>query len=191
MVSQVMNGLSEAMEWQNSFSARDAYETFFRETAWGALYFAISPDAPRSAELTALRLQAVLRFWEPLQSARYLFKSLGEALSLEDLMMASCSWAMDAWCPGGEATVRTRLQAAADRMARASREDSLEAILRQLPQALISARGLKHRSVVEEPSFQRHRIAALEPREFERISGACTSDLLALLYAWDRQLGKQ
>ncbi len=31
----------------------------------------------------------------------------------------------------------------------------------------------------------------LPPRAFERVSGACTSNLLSQLYAWDRSLGKQ
>jgi hypothetical protein len=98
---------------------------------------------------------------------------------------------MDAWCPGGETSVRERLAAAAECIARATREDCIEAILRQMPHALTFARNLKHWDVVAEPSFQRERLAALSPPAFERVSGACTSDLLALLYSWDRQAGKQ
>jgi hypothetical protein len=191
MVSEVMSGLSEALEGQSPFAARDAYEAFFRETAWGALFFATSAMVPVSAERTALRLQAVLRFWEPLQSSRYLFKPLSAALSLEELIRVSCDWAMDAWCPVGEAPVRRRLEMAAERMARATRDDSIDAILRQMPRALTFARNLKHRDVVATAAFQRQRLTELEPRAFERVSGACTSDLLALLYSWDRQLGKQ
>jgi hypothetical protein len=193
MLSNVMSHLSETLsgEWQNPFPVRDAYEAFFSQTAWGALYFAVAKNAPRSAKVTALRLQAVLRFWEPLQSVRYLFSTPHDGLTLEELMVDSCNWAMDAWCPMGEASVRARLETAAERMARATREDSLEAIFRQMPRALASARGLKHRSVVAEPAFQRERITALDARAFERVSAACTADLLALLYAWDKQLGKQ
>jgi hypothetical protein len=191
MVSHVMSGLSEALEGQNPFPARDAYEARFLETAWGALYFATSAVVPVSAERTALRLQAVLRFWEPLQGARYLFKALGAPLTLEELMRAACDWAMDAWCPGEETSVRERLATAAERMARATREDCIEVILRQMPHALTFTRNLKHRDVVADPAFQRERLAALPPPAFERVSGACTSDLLALLYSWDRQSGRQ
>ncbi len=191
MVSQVISGLCEALDWQNSFQVGDAYEEFCRGTAWGALYFTLSQIAPMSAERVALRLKAVLRFWEPLQSARYLFKTLDNVLTLEGLMLASCDWAMDAWCPVGEASVRSRLELAADRMARATQEDSIEAILRQMPRALESARGLKHRDVLADPAFLRQRLTLLAPGAFERVSGACTSDLLGQLYAWDRQLEKQ
>ncbi|QRN99084.1 hypothetical protein JRI60_08710 [Archangium violaceum] len=190
MVSHVMSGMSEALDWQNTFPMRDAYEAFFRETPWGALYFATSLEAPRSAERMALRLQAVLRFWETLQSARYLFSSPNAALTLEELMTAACDWAMDAWCPvGEEASVRARLETAAGHMARATREDSIEAIFREMPRALAHARNLKHRDVVAHPTFQRQRLTTLDPLAFERVSGACTSDLLEKLYDWDHELG--
>jgi hypothetical protein len=188
MLGNVADGLCEALDWQNAFQLSDVYETFCRETAWGALYFATSLEAPRSAERMALRLKSVLRFWEPLQSVRYLFKTLHAVLTLDELMTASNDWAMDAWCPVGEAPVRTRLELAAERMARATKEDSLEAIFRELPRALAHAHDLKHRELLADPAFLRQHLAMLPPSSFERISGACTSDLLGQLYAWDRQL---
>jgi hypothetical protein len=191
MVSDVMSGLSDALDGQNTFPARDAYEAFFREMAWGALYFVVSPDAPRSVERTVLRLRAVLRFWEQLQSVRYLFKTLGVAQSLEELMGASCGWTMDAWCPVGEASVRLRLETAAERMGRATRAECIEAIFRQMPLALAHAGKLNHRDVVADPSFQRERLKTLDPWSFERVSGACPSDLIWLLHNWDYELGQQ
>jgi hypothetical protein len=190
MLSSVMSGLYESLDWQNALHVRDAYEAFSRETAWGALYFAISQTAPKSAARTALRLQAVLRFWEPLQSARYLFKLRNAVLTLEELMSAACDWAMDAWSPVGEASVRARLENAAGRMRRATREDSTEAILRQMPFVLTHAHDLKHRDALADPAFVRARLAMLDSQAFERVSGAWTSELLGQLYDWDRELEK-
>ena len=187
MVSHVMVALSEPP--QSPFPVRNAYEALFRETAWGALFFATTHMYPVSAERTAQRLRAVLRFWEPLQSARYLFKSLGAAHTLEELMVASCGWAMDAWCPEGETSVRARLEMTAECMARATREDCLEAILRQMPRALAHAGKLKHQEVVADPAFQRERLATLDPRAFERVSGVRTGELIGLLHDWDREVG--
>ncbi|WP_224250239.1 hypothetical protein [Hyalangium gracile] len=188
MMSSVMSGLYEAADWQNVFQVRDAYEAFCRDTPWGALYFAISPTGPASAERTALRLRAALRFWEPLQSARYLFTSPQRALSLEDLMMAACGWAVEAWCPTGDGSVRERLALAAERMARASRDDSVEAILRQLPRALAQESGLRHREVLADPAFQRQQLAALDGEAFAHVSAAWTAPLIRQLHLWDRQL---
>ena len=191
LVSDVMNGLLDAVDPKNTFPIRDAYEDFCLETAWGALYFALAQMGPVSAARTAQRLQAVLRFWEPLQCARYLFKKLGAAHTLEDLMVASCDWAMDAWCPGEDAPVRERLALAAERMARATREDCIEAIFREMPRALAHVGKLKHRNVVADPSFQRERLATLDPRAFERVSGALTGEIMSLLLDWDHELGLQ
>jgi hypothetical protein len=114
LLSRVMAGLYEAMAFQNTLQVRDAYEAFCRESAWGALYFAVTHPGPASAERTALRLQALLRFWEPLQSVRYRFTAPNAALTLEDL---------------------ARLELAVERLTRATRDDSVEAALRQLPRA--------------------------------------------------------
>ncbi|MDY7228942.1 hypothetical protein [Hyalangium rubrum] len=191
MVSSVLDGVYETLEWQNPLPVKRAYEASCRETAWGALYFAISRTAPKSAERTALLLQAVLRFWDVLQSARYLFSAPGATLTLDELMLTACDWAMDAWAPKPGASVRSRLEAASERMARATREDSIDAILRQLPRALSFAQGLKHRNVLESPALLREHLTTLDPNSFERVSGACTSDLLELLYGWDQELGMQ
>ncbi|WP_224250290.1 hypothetical protein [Hyalangium gracile] len=191
LFSRVISSLCEALDWQNSFQVDDEFEAFCRETPWGALYFTLSQKAPLSAERMSLRLQAVLRSWEPLQSARYLFKKLDAVLSLEDLLLESSDWVMDAWCPKDDGSVRTRLELAADRMSRATREDCIEAILRQMPRALEFVRGLKHRDLLADPSFQRQRLTLLTPEAFERLSAACTSDLLGQVYAWDRQLAQQ
>lgn len=189
MVSNVKNGLYGVLVGQNTIPARDAYEAAFRETAWGSLYFAIDPSSPVSAESTAVRLQAVLRFWEPLQSVRYLFKNPGTSHTLEELMMASCGWAMEAWCPEEGPSTRARLEIAAERMARATREDCIEAILRQMPRALSFERDLKHRQILADPAFQRERITMLDARAFRRVSGARTSELIGHLYDWDHELG--
>jgi hypothetical protein len=191
MVGSVADGLCEAQDRKNAFQLSDAYEAFCRETAWGALYFVTSFEAPRSAERMALRLKAVLSFWEPLQSVRYLFKTLNSVLTLDELMVASNDWAMDAWCPVGAASVRARLERAAERMASATRQDCLEAIFRELPRALEHARGLKHRALLADPAFLRQRLEMLEPSAFERISGACSADLIGQLHVWDRQLDQQ
>ena len=190
LVSDVMSGLREAVNWQNTLLMRDAYEDFCLETAWGALYFALAQMGPVSAQRTAKRLQAVLRFWEPLQSARYLFKKLGTAQTLEEVMVASCDWAMDAWCLVGDDSVRERLEIAAERMARATREDCIEAILREMPRALAHAGKLKHGGVVADPDFQRERLATLDSWSFDRVSAACTGHLIWLLTIWDRELEK-
>jgi hypothetical protein len=133
MISEVAMSLCEADE-KNHRLLDSLYEASLRETPWGALYFALSGKAPESAERTALRLEAVLRFWDSLQHGCYLHKQPGALMTLDQLMTTACGWVVDAWCPEGGEIIRSRLEVASKRMARATREDCIEAILRQLPQ---------------------------------------------------------
>jgi len=188
MMSNVMDGLLDAVDPPKTLPTRDAYEAFFLDTAWGALSIALAQMGPVSAERTAKRLQAVLRFWEPLQCARYLFKKPGVAHTLEELMVASYDWAMHAWCPEEGTSVRKRLAMAAERMERATREDCIEAIFREMPRALAHAGTLKHGKVVADPDFQRERLTTLDSVFFERVSGARPGDLIWLLTNWDHEL---
>ena len=188
LLSSVIDGWCEAVGWRDAFQVSDRYEISCRETAWGALDYGISYHAPMSAERVALRLKAVLRAWDTLQVARYLFSSPGTALTLEELMMAACDWVLTAWCPGEGGPVRRRLEAATDRMARATKEDSIEAILRQLPPTLPFASSLKHRDVLGTPAFWRKRLATLAPDSFERLSAALPAHLLEQLTDWDQEL---
>ncbi|MFL5350321.1 MAG: hypothetical protein ACJ8AT_36570 [Hyalangium sp.] len=189
MMANVMSALYETVEPQKTFQARDAYEDVCRATAWGALYFTIAPTGPVSAERTSRRLQALMPFWEPLQSVRYLFKTVNAALTLDELLSTACDWAMEAWSPVGEGSVRTRLELAAERMGRATHEDSIEAILRQMPRALQHAQGVKHRDVLANPEFLRQRLASLSHEAFTHLSAAWTAGLIRQLHVWDRQLG--
>ncbi|MET0404688.1 MAG: hypothetical protein ABW123_19895 [Cystobacter sp.] len=183
--SNVLEGLCEALDWRDSFQVSDLHESWCRTSPWGALAAAVAQEAPRSAARTALRLRAVLRFWTPLASARYCYKSLGESLSLEGLLAASHDGVLQTWDPTDDAPIRTRLERAAERMAHATRDECVEVIVRGMSQTLPFAKGLRHRSRWAEPSFLRQRVAALDAESFERLSGACPSDLLERLYDWE------
>jgi hypothetical protein len=191
MLSKVLGGLRRGLNWQDLSAARELHETSYRETAWGALGFAILQNAPMDKEHMALRLQAVLRFWEPLQSVRYLHGSPDARLTLEELMMTACDWLLPAWCPESTGSIPMRLEMAAERMLRATREDSIEAILRQLPRTLPFARGLAHPEVLGNPHRWREHLATLAPDSFTRLSAASPAELLEHLYDWDRQLQQQ
>jgi hypothetical protein len=192
MVPEVMMSLYDIDE-KNHRQLGKLYETSFRETAWGALYFAISGRAPESAERMALRLQAVVRFWDSLHHGRYLHKKLNTFMNLEELMTAACGWALDAWCPEEGESIRSRFEVASERMTRATHKDCIEAILRQLPHILPFAdrNKLTHPEVVMDASSWREYLATLDTQAFERISGVQPGSVLQRLYIWDRELDIQ
>lgn len=189
-MSRLHEGLWEALDYPASNEVDDRYEEFCRRSAWGALYVALARSAPMSASRVALRLQSMLEFWNSFRSVQYLWRTPKDVMTLDEVMVDAYGWAMDAWCPQDEPAVRMRLKIASERMARATREDSLEAIFRQLPRAFMLARNLKHPLVVGNPMLQRQLFTQLDAKAFERVSAAYTSELLGRLYDWDRQLGR-
>ena len=191
MVRDALRGLRKTLNLPNAFHISDMYESLYRTTPWGSLYYATAQVAPYDVRTYALRLKAVDRTWEALESAHYLFRSPSTPLSLEELMMDACGWAVTAWCPEARGEFRLRLQTATGRMERATREDCIEAILRQVPHALPLARDLEHPQALADLNLWRERIVSLDAEDFARISAALPANLLECVYSWDREFGVQ
>jgi len=186
---EVFMGLNEGVPKEERPRMRESFESFCLSTPWGALYHAVSPPPPRSAERMANRLASVLRFWDVLQGPRYAFW-FGKKYTLEELMDDIYRNTLEAWCPGGPASVREHLALTVERMARANREDCLEAVLRVMPLVVEANTDLKHREVLSDPDFLRERLSALPPERFEDFSSASKYAVNGQLYAWDRELGR-
>jgi hypothetical protein len=191
MLGDAIDSLCQAFNHENSSLLRAKHEELALETAWGALYYATGRAGPYDAGCFSRRVNAVLRFWEAINSARFLFSSPSAPLTLEELMMDACGWAPRAWCPEGGPSFRSRLEVAAERMGRATKEECIEAILRQLPHTLPLARKLKHSRLLADPDYWRERLAALDPDDFSRMSAALPAELLLRLNIWDKQLEAQ
>jgi hypothetical protein len=187
MFVDVFMSLDEGVPEEEHQRARDAFESFCLNTPWGALYHAVSPPPPHSAERMAKRLASLLRFWEVLQGPRYAFR-FGKKYTLEELMEDIYRKTLEAWCPGGPASVREHLSLTVERMAHATREECLEAVLRVMPTVVEMDTDLKHREVLSDPGFLRERLSALPPKKFEELSSAYTYALSIQLWDWYREL---
>lgn len=139
----------------------------------------------------ANRLASVLRFWDVLQVPRYAFWLFDDHYTLEELMEDRWGDTLEAWCPGGPASVREHLALTMERMARATQEDCQEAVLRMMPVVVEGNTDLKNREVLRNPDFLRERLTALPPETFEDLSSADKYAVNGQLYAWDRELGRQ
>jgi len=188
---EVFMYLDEGVPEEEQQRMRDAFESFCLSTPWGALYHAVSPSPPRSAGHMANQLASVLRFWEVLQGLRYAFWSFDQQYTLEELMDDIYRKTLDAWCPGGPASVRAHLALTVERMARATREECVEAVLRVIPGLVEGDRDLKHHEVLCDPGFLRERLSVLPPKRFEELSSADKYSVAVQLAAWDRELERQ
>jgi len=189
MFLSVFTYLDEGVAKEERQRMEVAFESFCLSTPWGAIYHAALPPPLRSAERMANRLASVLRFWEVLQSPRYAFR-FGKQYTLEDLLEDLYGKTLEAWCPGGPASVREHLSLTVERMARATREECLEVLLRVIPMLVEGDTDLKHHEVLSDPDFLRERLAALPAEDFEEISSAERFSVAVQLSAWDRELGR-
>jgi hypothetical protein len=190
MFMSVFTRLDECVPKEARPRMEEAFESFCLSTPWGALYHAASPPPPWSAQRMANRLAAVLRFWEVLQGPRYAY-GLPSPLAMDGLMEYIYRETLEGWCPGGPASVREHLALAVERMARATREECLEAVVRVMLAVMQMNTKLKHREVLKDPVFLRERLSALPPEKFEEFSSADRYAVNGQLYAWDRELGRQ
>jgi hypothetical protein len=190
MFVDVFMHLNEGVPEEESPRAREAFESFCLSTPWGALYHAVSPPPPQSAERMARRFAALLRFWDVLQGPRYAYRVPDTHHTLDDLIAYIYGMTLEAWCPGGAASVREHLSLTVERMARATREDCMQAVLRVIPSVVRMNTDLKYREVLNDPDFLRERLDALRPEEFESLSSAYRFAVNGPLCAWDRALGR-
>lgn len=191
MFVDVFMALNEGVPEEEYPRTRAAFESYCLSTPWGALYHAVSPLPPLSAERMANRLASLLRFWEVLQGPSYAFWSFDDNYTLEALMDDIHRETLGAWCPGGPASVREHLALTVERMARATREECLEAVLRLMPVVVEANRDLKNREVLSDLGFLRERLSTLPPKKFESLSSADKYAVNGQLYAWDRELGRR
>ena len=189
LFSNVFMSLNDGVPEEESQRARETFDSFCLSTPWGALFHAVSPYPLRSAERMAHRLAALLRCWDVLQGPRYAFW-FERKDTLEELMEDIYGVTMEAWCPGGPASVREHMALTVERMSRATREDCMEAVLRVIPGLVEVDTGFKHREVLSDPGFLRERLAALPTEDFEDVSSAYKYTVTMQLAAWDRALGR-
>jgi hypothetical protein len=191
MFRDVFMPLNEGVPEEEYPRTREAFESFCLSTPWGALDYAVSSPPPWGARPFANRLASLLRFWEVLQGPRYAFLSFNDNHTLEELMDHIWRITLDAWCPGGPASVRERLALTAERMARATREECLEAVLRVMPVVVEVDLDLRHNEVLRDPGFLRERLSALPPEKFEELSSADKYVVCGQLFDWHRELGRR
>lgn len=126
-----------------------------------------------------------------LQGPRYAYRVPDTYPTLDELMEFIYRTTLEAWCPGGPVSVREHMALTVERMARANREDCLEAVLRVIPPLVQANADLKHREVLSDPDFLRERLAALPPEDWEDVSSAYRYAVNGPLCAWDRELDRQ
>ncbi|MBM7116794.1 hypothetical protein [Archangium primigenium] len=188
LFSDIFWGLLQGVPREQD-KCREDFEFFCLSTPWGALEQVVLPSPPRSVRSMTRRFTALLHFWDVLDIPRYAYREFGAYRhTLDELMARLYRETMEAWCPGGPASVREHLTLTVERMARATHEDCVQAILRLAPVVTKRDNDIKHPEALDDPDFLRERLAALSPTDWEDVSGAHVYAVNGLLYDWDRAL---
>lgn len=188
MLNSVFMSLSDGVPREERPRMEEDFEAFCLKTPWGILYHAVTPPPPRSAARMASRLAALLRCWEVLQGPRYAFWPQRQD-TLEELVERLYRPTLEAWCPEGPASTREHLARVVARMARATREECMQAVLRLMPVLIAGDSEFKHREALGDPDFLHRRLRALAAQDFEDLSSAYPYAVTVQLADWDRELG--
>ncbi|ATB34800.1 hypothetical protein CYFUS_000207 [Cystobacter fuscus] len=189
LFDDIFMSLNDGVPKEERQRMEESFESFCLSTPWGALHLAVSPPPPRSAERMAKRFAALLRFWDVLQGPRYAFW-FDRKYTLDELVRDIYGMTLEAWCPGGSASVREHLTLTVEHMSRATQEDCMEAVLRVIPVLVEVDTEFKHREELSDLGFLREHLCALSPRDFEDVSSAYKYTVTMQLAAWDRALGR-
>jgi hypothetical protein len=123
------------------------FEAFACRYPWGALSVAISPwDS--SIHLVTQRLEAVLSFWEKLDTLRYLRL---RQYTLTELMLFFYEATIRMWVDAPTGTVRDMLRATIERMRNASEDEIAARMMRQFYQVADTDPKLTHREWLKSP----------------------------------------
>ncbi|MBK9266639.1 MAG: hypothetical protein IPM54_43490 [Polyangiaceae bacterium] len=137
---------------EESFPFRRAFVPHVCRYPWGAISAAIITCLLNSIELTVPRIEGVLRFWEALDTLKYItFEE--RPIALAELMAYYFQGHIAMWVDEPTGNVRTDLQTAIDQMRRASEDEIHMRLLARLREYADTRKGLQHRAWLKSPGL--------------------------------------
>jgi hypothetical protein len=133
------------------------FEALACQHSWGALSAVISPW-DFSIALVTQRFEAVLSFWEPLDTLRYLDIHFRK-LSLSELMLSLYEGTIRMWVDAPRGPVPEILRAAIQQMRKASEDEAYERIMRRLHEIIDTDPKLQRREWLRSPGFLEAKLA--------------------------------
>jgi hypothetical protein len=138
----------------------DAYEAFVQRYAWGALVIAMTQPLDNPIPVAIRRIEALLSFWEPLDTIRYVDVDF-YPVSLTDFVMRDYREMVVMWVDRPTGDLRVDLRTVIDNMPKASEDEIRSRALRSARWVIETWPYLKHRQWLKTPG--------LLERELERL----------------------
>jgi hypothetical protein len=181
------SGICEELQWRDYKAVMAAFETFALGYPWGALDAAVEHVVPNSIPVVERRIEAVLSFWDSLDTIRYLDRTL-QPVTLGDLMMTHYHPLLDAWLDARTGDIRVDLQRAVDAMSQASPAVARDKVIDAMMDLAASDRSIQHLDRFQDRNWLAREVDMLDPDEFSGLTGGHSADIRETLYGIDASI---
>jgi hypothetical protein len=141
-----MADLSDEKQW----AFERAFNAFVCKYPWGAISMAASPSFFSDIAIVVPRIEGVLRFWEALDTLRYLGLH-NHAICLTEHVLFYFNGEIAMWVDRPTGDVRTDLQKAMEQMRQASADEIYTRLVNRLRQCADTENSVKHRDWLKSP----------------------------------------
>jgi hypothetical protein len=161
------------------------YENFLCRYPWGALTLAIAKPLYRTILVATRRIEALLSFWEPLDTIRYVDIRL-YPVSLTDLVRYTYRDVLATWIDKPSADLRVDLHTTITNILKASEDEIRARALRGARWVIETWPHLKHRQWLKTPGLLERELERLRLEEPDVYADLPTSGGGVLAYKLDR-----
>jgi hypothetical protein len=151
------------------------FEAFACRYPWGALSLAISAGGSLTIPIVVQRLEAVLSFWEQLDTVRYL---RFQKYTLNELMLYFYYGVLNMWIGGPRKSMRDSLRAAIDQMRNASEDEIQTRMMRYFHWLIDNYPKLQHREWLKTPGLLERELAITKETDPDSYEGKKTGQWL-------------
>jgi hypothetical protein len=160
-----------------------AYEPFMQRYPWGALVIAISRPHDNPIPVAMRRIEALVSFWESLDTIRYVGYDL-YPVSLTDFVMRDYRKIVVMWVDKPSGDARADLRTAIANMPKASDDEIQQRILRGARWFIETWPDVKHRQWLKTPGLlepELERLRVEEPNNYADLATLCGSLIVCRL----------
>jgi hypothetical protein len=181
--SAITDRLPEDADWGEVTAAFDMFTLRF---PWGALDAAIGQVVPNTLESTAVRINAVLSFWNKLDTLRYIDRRR-QVIGLTELVAQASAGLRDLWLDARGTDLKSDLVAALERAATAQPELACERLARHMAMIARTNENVIHKDILTNEMWLRNRLAALTPERLSTLRTGNESAVRRELYKLDAE----
>jgi hypothetical protein len=159
------------------------FEAFACKYPWGALAVALKHALYNTIDAVSKRIEAVLSFWEQLDTLRYFDIKLMPITLAEMLAWPHFDGLVAMWVDQPSGDIRVGLRTAIDKMRVASEDEIRMRLIKRLRQIADTRPDLQHRERLKAPGFIENALSKLNREDYEDMTtgddGALGSGFLA------------